>query len=38
MKAQKFIFALLVACFTLVGCQKEIKKENRFTRYFWHDV
>ena len=27
MKAQKFIFALLVAFFTLVSCQKEIKKE-----------
>ena len=27
MKVQKFIFVLLVACFTLIGCQKEIKKE-----------
>tara|TARA_B110000090_G_scaffold59421_1_gene67928 strand:- start:744 stop:1160 length:417 start_codon:yes stop_codon:yes gene_type:complete len=28
MKVQKFIFALLVACFTLTSCQKEIKREN----------
>ncbi len=28
MKVQKFIFAFLIACFTLISCQKEIKKEN----------
>ncbi|MDA9339695.1 cation transporter [Polaribacter sp.] len=28
MKVQKFIFALVVACFTFASCQKEIKKEN----------
>ncbi|MDC1261087.1 cation transporter [Polaribacter sp.] len=28
MKVQKFIFAFVIACFTLISCQKEIKKEN----------
>tara|TARA_B110000091_G_scaffold200865_1_gene231965 strand:- start:794 stop:1210 length:417 start_codon:yes stop_codon:yes gene_type:complete len=28
MKVQKFIFALLIACFALTSCQKEIKREN----------
>lgn len=27
MKVQKFIFAFVIACFTLISCQKEIKKE-----------
>jgi copper chaperone CopZ len=28
MKIQKIIFALVVVCFTLTSCQKEVKKEN----------
>ena len=28
MKIQKIIFSAVIACFVLIGCQKEMKKEN----------